>query len=157
MLLPFVFLAATIQIPAANPDDVKTEDSIVKAVYSVISGPAGEKRNWERFRSLFDAKGSMCAIVKNTSNKWVSIPMTPEEYIEKSGPTLERYGFFERESKRKSIRTLDIVNILSDYESRMKPDDKESFEKGTNSFQLYSDGKRWYVHSILWQDAPKPK
>ena len=157
MILPFVFLAATIQIPAANPDDVKTEDSIVKALYSVISGPAGEKRNWDRFRTLFDKSGSLCAVIKNKAGKIISIPITPEDYISKSGPFLEKNGFFERESKRKSIRTLDIVNVLSDYESRMKPDDKEPFEKGTNSFQLYSDGTRWYVHSILWQDAPKPK
>ena len=35
------------------PEDVASEDAILKAVYDVISGPAGEKRDWDRMRSLF--------------------------------------------------------------------------------------------------------
>ena len=33
--------------------DVKSVDSIIKAVYEVISGDAGKARDWERFRNLF--------------------------------------------------------------------------------------------------------
>ena len=40
-------------IPTAIPGDVATMDSIVAAVYDVISGPAAQKRSWDRFRSLF--------------------------------------------------------------------------------------------------------
>jgi hypothetical protein len=155
-----IFLATllqTPQIPAANPDDVKSEDAIIKSLYSVISGPAGEKRNWNRFRSLFSAKATMAAVVKNRAGKFVSATMTPEDYIARSGPFLETNGFFEREAKRKSMRSIDLVNVLSSYESRNKLDDKKPFETGTNSFQLFFDGTRWYVHSILWQDTPKPK
>ena len=39
--------------PAADPADVSSIDAIVAALYDVISGPAGEKRDWARFRSLF--------------------------------------------------------------------------------------------------------
>lgn len=38
---------------AADPTDVASADAIVAALYDVISGPAGQKRNWDRFRSLF--------------------------------------------------------------------------------------------------------
>src|SRR4051812_9929672 len=38
---------------AADPKDVASEDAIVAALYDAISGPAGQKRNWDRFRSLF--------------------------------------------------------------------------------------------------------
>ena len=37
---------------AARPDDVKSVDAIIAAVYDAISGPAGE-RDWDRLRSLF--------------------------------------------------------------------------------------------------------
>src|SRR5260370_17664368 len=40
------------QVPAPKPEDVKSTDSILSAVYSVISGPAGD-RDSNRFRSLF--------------------------------------------------------------------------------------------------------
>src|SRR3954468_16142545 len=41
---------ATIR-PAARPEDVRSIEAIVGAVYDVISGPAGP-RDWNRFKSL---------------------------------------------------------------------------------------------------------
>jgi len=37
----------------ADPADVESVDSIIEAVYDVISGPAGADRDWDRMRSLF--------------------------------------------------------------------------------------------------------
>ena len=37
----------------AHPSDVESVDAIVAAVYDVISGPAGQERDWDRMRSLF--------------------------------------------------------------------------------------------------------
>src|SRR6266403_5496502 len=39
--------------PAAKPEDVKSPEAILHAVYSVISGGKGEARDWDRMRSLF--------------------------------------------------------------------------------------------------------
>ena len=39
--------------PRANPADVASVDAIIAALYDVISGPAGQARDWTRFRSLF--------------------------------------------------------------------------------------------------------
>ena len=39
--------------PAAKPADVASPDAIMAATYEVISGPAGQQRDWDRFRSLF--------------------------------------------------------------------------------------------------------
>ena len=40
-------------VPAAAAKDVDSIDSIVAALYDVISGPAGKARDWNRMRSLF--------------------------------------------------------------------------------------------------------
>ena len=40
-------------VPTAASEDVGTIDGIIAALYDVISGPAGEQRDWVRFRSLF--------------------------------------------------------------------------------------------------------
>ncbi len=37
----------------ADPADVESVDAIIAAVYDVISGPAGQERDWDRMRSLF--------------------------------------------------------------------------------------------------------
>src|SRR5438094_7355705 len=38
---------------AARPEDVATVDGIVRAYYDVITGPAGQPRQWSRDRSLY--------------------------------------------------------------------------------------------------------
>jgi hypothetical protein len=49
-----IFTAAELaaKVPAPRPEDVKSRDAILAAIYDVISGPAGT-RDWNRFRSLF--------------------------------------------------------------------------------------------------------
>ena len=39
--------------PEADPADVESIESIITAYYDVISGEAGQPRNWDRFHSLF--------------------------------------------------------------------------------------------------------
>ena len=38
---------------APRPADVATVDGVVKAYYDVITGPAGQPREWSRDRSLY--------------------------------------------------------------------------------------------------------
>ncbi|MFN2413466.1 MAG: hypothetical protein ABR535_10510 [Pyrinomonadaceae bacterium] len=59
LLIVFASLDLTAQtVKEARPADVASIGSIMKAVYEVISGDAGQPRDWDRFRSLFhkDAK-----------------------------------------------------------------------------------------------------
>jgi hypothetical protein len=139
------------QAHVANPDDVKSSDAIIASLYSVISGPAGQKRDWNRFKSLFSPSGKMAAIAKNREGKQVLVAMSPDDYIARSGPFLEKNGFFEKEVRRKTMKVMDMVQVFSDYESRNLPEDKKPFQIGTNAIQVYSDGSRWYIHSVLWQ------
>ena len=53
------------------------------------------------------------------------------------------------------------MQIFSTYESRHDAKDAKPFARGINSFQLYYDGSRWWVVTILWQEEtpenPLPK
>jgi len=53
------------------------------------------------------------------------------------------------------------VHVFSTYESRRTLNDEKPFMRGINSFQLWYDGKRWRVITILWQsespDTPIPE
>ena len=49
----------------ANPADVSSLDSIMKAVYDVISGDAGKARDWDRFRTLFHTDARLIPTGKN--------------------------------------------------------------------------------------------
>lgn len=142
--------ATPASVPPANPTDVATMDAIVASLYDVISGPPG-KRNWDRFRSLFVPGARLIPTGRNQGGELASRVRTPEEYIERSAPLLEKNGFFEREVSRRVEKFANIAHIFSTYESRHKVDDEKPFARGINSIQLMNDGKRWWIVTVFWQ------
>lgn len=139
----------------ANPKDVESADAIVAAVYQVISGPAGEKRNWDRMRSLFLPEARMIATGKRADGTISKRVLTVEDYIKNSGPLLEKDGFFERELSKKTEQFGNIIHRFSTYDSKRKAEDEKPFARGINSFQLWNDGTRWWIVTILWQSESK--
>lgn len=146
------------QPPAADPKDVATMDAIITALYDVISGPAGQKRNWDRFRSLFVPGARLIPTGRRPTGEAVARVRTPEDYIQGSGPVLERDGFFEKQVSLRVEKFANIAHIFSTYEARRKADEEKPFLRGINSIQLMNDGKRWWIVTVFWQaeDADNP-
>ncbi|HEX6134469.1 MAG TPA: hypothetical protein VFZ24_10910 [Longimicrobiales bacterium] len=143
--------ALSAQDPApARPQDVESIDAILEALYDVISGPAGEKRDWQRFHSLFVPGARLIPTGINQQGAVRHRVMTPEEYVAASGRVLEERGFFEREIGRTTERFGNIAHVFSAYDSRHTAADPEPFARGINSIQLLYDGSRWWVVSIFW-------
>src|SRR5437879_11150555 len=141
--------------PTARADDVKSIDAIVAAVYDVISGPAGQKRDWDRMRSLFVPGARLIPAVPSPSGGATARVLDVDGYIQRSGPVLERDGFFEREISRKMETFGNIAHVFSTYESKHGRDDAKPFARGINSMQLLKDGDRWWFVTIFW-DSEKP-
>ncbi len=135
--------------PVARPADVASEDAIIAALYGAISGPAGQKRDWERFRPLFIPDARL--IVARAPRPEGPLPprvMSVEQYIAGAG-ALEN-GFFEREISRISETFGGVTHRFSTYESRAKAEDPKPFSRGINSIQLLNDGQRWWVVTVFW-------
>lgn len=141
----------TVPRPAARPEDVSSPDAIMKAVYDVISGPAGQKRDWDRMRSLFVPNARLMPAAPRPGGGTGVVVWSVDDYIATAGPGLERNGFFEREIKRVSESYGPVMHLFSTYESRRLATDEKPFARGINSFQLLKDGDRWWVVSIFWQ------
>ena len=145
----------------ADPKDVSSVDAITAAVYDVISGPAGQKRNWDRMRTLFVPEARLIPTGKRPTGESVRRTLSLEEYITNSGPVLEKDGFFESEIGRKTEQFGNIVHVFSTYESKRTKADEKPFARGINSIQLWNDGNRWWVITIFWQsenkDTPIPE
>jgi hypothetical protein len=142
--------AAPAATPAANPADVASLDAILTALYDVISGPAGQARNWDRMRSLFVPGARLIPSSPDREGKVVPRVLDVEGYIQRAGPTLEKNGFFEREISRKTETFGTITHAFSTYESRRTKEDATPFSRGINSIQLVNDGTRWWVVTIFW-------
>jgi hypothetical protein len=153
--------------------DVASIDSIIAALYDVISGPAGQKRDWERMRSLFvPGARLMPTSPVRPAGTAPDAPLTGDEsyatqvldvdgYVKRAGPYLEEHGFFESETARRTETYGHIAHVWSTYDSRHKADDPVAFARGINSIQLMNDGKRWWVVSVFWEAetprTPLPK
>ena len=142
---------ATAQQPAADPDDVASIDAIIAALYDVISGDAGVARNWDRFRSLFVSGATLSPVGRPAAGAaYARRVITPDEYAEVAGASLEANGFHEVEIHRVTEEYGVIAHAFSTYESRRSASDPEPFTRGINSIQLMNDGSRWWVVSIFW-------
>ncbi|HJU64237.1 MAG TPA: hypothetical protein VJ596_01110 [Gemmatimonadaceae bacterium] len=140
---------------AANPADVSSVDAIVTALYDVISGPAGQKRDWNRMRSLFIPGARLIpSRPRQAGNGAEVLVLDVEGWIERSGPLLERDGFFEKEIGRTTETFGNITHAFSAYDSR-RTAQEAPFARGINSIQLLKDGNRWWVVSIFW-DFERP-
>jgi hypothetical protein len=138
--------------PIADSADVATLDGVMHALYDVISGDSGQARNWDRLRSLMAPGARLIPTFRRRDGSGYAIrPLTVEEYILAATPAIARTGFHEREVARRSETYGQIVHLFSTYESRRRADDAQPFERGINSFQLYNDGHRWWVVTIMWQ------
>jgi hypothetical protein len=137
----------------ADPRDVESIDAIVAAAYDVISGPAGQKRDWNRERSLFYPGARLVPTASVPGRNDVDLEpqiLDVEAYIKRAEPILKA-GFYETEIARRTEQFGRIAHVWSTYESRHDPSDPTPSMRGINSFQLFNDGKRWWILSVYWQ------
>lgn len=138
--------------PFASTADVATLDAILHALYEVISGPAGQPRDWDRFRSLFLPGGRLMPVVSIPEEKPYVRVLSPEDYIRRVEPIFATEDFWERESSRQVETFGQVAHVLSHYESLRSPHGAP-FERGTNSLQLFHDGFRWWVVGVMWNTS----
>jgi len=144
MIGALMLLAGAAAQPAANADLAEI-DKAVHAVYDVISGPPGQKRDFDRMRALFAPGATLKAIgPKGLSGG------TVEDYITRNSAILEKEGFTERELGHRVELWGNLATVWSSYDGRTA---NGSFhERGINSFQLVKVDGKWLVASILWQE-----
>jgi hypothetical protein len=150
-----------VQTIAARPEDVATLDGIMKAFYEVVSGPAGQPRQWARDRSLYisDIRFVATGVRKGDSKPYANV-MDHQTFVDQSNDLLVREGFYEREIHRVTRRFGNIAHVFSTYETRRKSDGPIT-GRGVNSLELFYDGTRWWIASAIWDeerpDNPIPK
>jgi hypothetical protein len=144
VIAAFLIAAA---VAAAHPSkaDLAGIDAAIRGVYEVISGPPGQKRDFDRMRSLFAPGATMKAIGPKGLHGG-----SVEDYIARDRDILEREGFTERELGRRLEIWGGLATAWSSYDGRTA---NGSFhERGINSFELVKVDGKWLIASILWQE-----
>src|SRR5438874_2453127 len=126
--------------------------SVSKAKAPSISGPAGQKRDWDRERSLYYPGARLIPTAKpGTNDDLAPQILDVDGFIARVEPYFAEHGFYEKEIARRTEQFGNIAHVWSTYESRHNPDDSEPFMRGINSIQLFYDGSRWWIVTIYWQ------
>jgi hypothetical protein len=134
---------------AARPDDVSSIEAIVKASYETISGGAGVPRQWARERTLNDPNARFVAAVVDAKTGQTRVwSVSDQEFADQADASMVRDGFTEHELGHQIHRYGNVATVLSSYEGKGEHDPKA--ERGVNIFQLYFDGKRWWILTITW-------
>lgn len=147
--------------PEADPEDVESPDAIVSTVYEAVSGPAGEERDWDRFRSLFLPEARLIPTFRQEGEPPYLI-VDVEGFIKEYNRRIGKADFYEREVHAVTERFGDIAHVFSTYVSSRSPHG-QPFMRGINSFQLWYDdnGDRWWIVNVIWhterEGAPIPE
>src|SRR5215831_3043148 len=136
----------------ALESDVSTLDGILRALYEVLSGPAGQPRDWERYRTLFIEGARLIVVVAVTGEKPRARQLTVEDYIRRVEPIFAIEDFWERETSRQTETFGRFAHVLSFYDSLRSPTGVP-FERSANSIQLLNDGVRWWIVNVMWNTS----
>jgi hypothetical protein len=141
-----------VDVPTVAPhaEDVGNLDGLVAAYYDVISGPAGQPRQWSRDRTLYIPDMRFVAMSLDKQGKPTAHVVSHQQYVDGSNAGLLA-GFYEKEIHRETQRFGNIAHIFSTYESRLKADGPV-VARGINSIEAFWDGKRWWIASAIWDD-----
>jgi hypothetical protein len=133
---------------AARAVDVASVDGVVKAYYDVISGPAGQPRQWSRDRSLYIPDLRFVATGFARERPYARV-MDHQTFVDGSDSAMVHDGFFEREIHRVTRAYGNIVQVFSTYEEHRTVDGPVQ-GRGVNALQLFWDGTRWWAASAIW-------
>lgn len=145
-------LPAAIALLGSVASAQETPGEALDALYDVISGPVGEARDWERFRSLFLPGAQMSVSVAAPDGTERVVVMTLDDYVARNGEALSRIGFTEAETRRETFLYGGMATILSAYEA-VRADTGETVATGVNSLTILNDGGTWRIASIAWRSA----
>jgi len=136
--------------PSADQADVSSMDAIIKAIYDSLSFHEKGEPNFNRFRFLFNPKAPLIRITAEGVNVW-----DVEGFASFFMGRVQRgevKSFYEAEISRKTDAFGSIAQIFSTYKKAINTQNPESFVRGINNIQLYFDGQRWWISSLLWED-----
>jgi hypothetical protein len=133
-----------------NTAEEKLLDTAIKSLYSVISGPAGQKRDVVKLRTLLHSqiRHSFIVTPPNSNSSELRV-FGLDDFLVFTTPIWEK-GFFEQEIFRKTERYGNLAHVLSTYQTR-ETENGPVLRRGINSFQYFYDGTKWLMISAFWQ------
>jgi hypothetical protein len=134
-----------------NPDAVSI-DAIITALYESISAPPGACSG---ARPRAPRAGALMIPMRPPSvtkdGRGAAEILDVDGYEKSRAPFFAANSFYEVEIARREFHFGAMAHVLSVYEGRDAPNGT-ILKRGINSIQLFHDGARWWVASIMWDN-----
>jgi len=124
-------------------------DYVITTMYNVISGPAGQPRDWDLLRSLYHPDARMMPALSAANEPPSLRILTVDDFIRRVESIFVNESFWERETRRETEIFGRIAHVLSYYESLRDPNGPP-FTTGKKTMQLFFDDARWWIVSAMW-------
>lgn len=151
-LLPSPGLAQEVDPPGQEGE----AEAVVRALYDLVTFPAGNLPDWDHGRSLF-LPGAVVVLRTGPTETTV---FSVEGWVQDFVSFIERAnvvetGFVERIVRTHTVEFGDIASVWVLYEAEI-PGAGRPPQEGVDSFQLVRRDGRWLIASIL-NEIPMPE
>lgn len=133
-----------------NPfiEDVSSINGLIKAFYEVVSGEAGEKRQWERDEFIHNPK-AIYTYLSNESGDLKQVTLSLKDFHKETENMVLETAFYENEINREVKIFGNIAHVWSTYETRLEKNGKVE-RRGINSIQLFYSNEKWEIISLTF-------
>ncbi len=97
--------------------DFSDIDTVIKALYTAISGPPGGQ-DWELEKQLYHADARLVRTRVAEDGSPLLFSFDVDSFVEATAPMLADQHFYEIETRRKLYRFGNIAQAFSEYEAR---------------------------------------
>ncbi len=131
------------------PQQSQQLETIIPTLYSVVSGAAGEAKDWQLMADLFAPTSQITPVFHDEKGQPQIQVLSVAEFTELNKKIFKDINFYETEVSSTVYQVGHMATVLSHYESRDALD-SPPYSEGINTFQLLNDGRRWCVISVTW-------
>lgn len=138
-------------VSAAVDDAADPIADLLHRLYAVISFEEGGEPDMEGLKSLFSPFGRITRVTPEGVDY-----LDPEGFLGMIRSMLEfgAYTSFHEFELAREVRTFgDVAQVWSFYETRRHQKALRPLGRGVNSIQLIRVDGRWFVLSLLWDEA----
>jgi len=132
--------------------DNKEIQELLNELYTVISGPEGYQRDWNRQQRLFTPYAKVIRTSADQKGAPQSLVMSIHDYPENFQKLLDDRAFYEDEIHNIIEVFGNIAHVFSTYEAWSDSGRTQFIKRGINSIQLYKDGQSWKITNMIWDD-----
>lgn len=124
--------------------------AVVERLLQCVSSEPGEAKQWDSFKALCAADARVAVLVQRSGKPPVLRSFSVDAFVQTMSQN--NSPFQEKQLKVEVDAFNGMATVWQPYEL-LAGNDRRT---GVNTYQLYSDGQRWYVHSLLWTEGDLP-